>query len=137
MKVIALQSGSNGNCYVVEGGGVRLVVDAGISGRRARQRADRAGIDLASADGLLISHDHSDHARGAGIFHRMFGPPIYVTAGTMAGANRRVVMGHVEPPVTFSPGDTLRFGDLRVETIATPAQGGVEENVSGLIQAAQ
>jgi len=123
MKVIALQSGSNGNCYVVEGGGVRLLVDAGISGKRARRRAGDAGIDIHAADALLISHDHSDHSRCAGIFHRMFGVPICATKGTMVGAKRRVALGRVEPPRTFSPGDSLTFGDLRVETIATPHDG--------------
>ena len=123
MRVIALQSGSNGNCYVVEGGGARLVVDAGISGKRARQRAEDAGLNIAAADALLISHDHSDHSRSAGIFHRMFDLPIYATAGTIAGASRRVALGRIGPPCRFRPGQTLTFGDLCVETMVTPHDG--------------
>ena len=68
--VVSLQSGSSGNCYYVEARGVRLVVDAGISGVQAGQRLARHGFDIRKADGLLISHNHADHSRSMGIFHR-------------------------------------------------------------------
>ncbi|MHC4563274.1 MAG: MBL fold metallo-hydrolase [Planctomycetota bacterium] len=123
MRVVSLQSGSNGNCYFVEGGGVCLVVDAGISGKRARQRAAEVGVDIADAEAVLISHDHSDHSRGAGVFHRMFDLPICATAGTMAGAQRRVSFGQIDETDIFRPGQTLTFGDLRVETVVTPHDG--------------
>ncbi len=63
MKVISLQSGSNGNCIYVEAGGVRLLFDAGISGSRVEQRLAQHGRDPTGVDAVLISHDHVDHAR--------------------------------------------------------------------------
>ena len=41
MKMVALQSGSNGNCIYVEADGVRRLFDAGVSGRKAEQRLTR------------------------------------------------------------------------------------------------
>jgi len=122
MRVISLQSGSNGNSIYVEAGGVRLLLDAGISGIRAQERLALHGRDIAAVDGVLISHDHADHARGMGIFHRKFGLPVYVTAETYL-ASKRHRLGEIEDIRHFSSGETLRFGQVTVETIATPHDG--------------
>ena len=88
MHVISLQSGSNGNSIYVETGGVKLLFDAGISGIQAKQRLAQHGRDIAGVDAVLISHDHVDHSRSMGIFHRKFALPIYTTAKTYRAANR-------------------------------------------------
>ena len=123
MRVVSLQSGSNGNCYVVEGGGVRVIVDAGISGRRALDRLAERGIDIHDADALLLSHDHRDHARCAGIYQRKFGVDLHATTRTLETAQRRMPLGRMGAIHTFAAGQTLRFGDLKVETVATPHDG--------------
>ena len=61
MRVISLQSGSNGNCIYVESDGVRLLFDAGISGIQAQQRLAGHGRDITHVDALLVSHNHRDH----------------------------------------------------------------------------
>ena len=50
MKMVALQSGSNGNCIYVEADGVRILFDAGISGRQAEQRLAAHGRDIRDVD---------------------------------------------------------------------------------------
>ena len=70
MKVISLQSGSNGNCIYVEARGTSLLFDAGISGKRAKERLADCGRDIAKVDVVVVSHDHSDHIGCAGIYHR-------------------------------------------------------------------
>ena len=119
MQVICLQSGSNGNCVYVETDGARLLFDAGISGSRAKERLARHGRDVANVDAVLISHDHVDHSRSMGVYHRKFGLPIYATAKTYAAASR-YGLGEIEDLCHFTAGEKLRFGDVMVETIATP-----------------
>ncbi len=123
MRVISLQSGSNGNCVYVEAGGVALLFDAGISGTQAHQRLARYGIDIRRAAGVLISHDHADHSRSAGIYQRKFGLPIFATKATFGAASARYRWGPVEDVRCFHAGTTLRFGGVRVETIPTPHDG--------------
>lgn len=123
MYVAALQSGSNGNCLYVEAGGRRLLFDAGISGKRAQQRLAELGRDIRDVDALLISHDHSDHAAMAGIYHRKFALPVWVGARTLAAANRKRSLGVIQDPRPLVGGQTLDWGDLRVETIPTPHDG--------------
>ncbi len=123
MWMVALQSGSNGNCIYVEAGGVRLVIDAGISGRLAAERLAACGLDAHGADGLLVSHDHIDHSRTAGVFHRKFGVPVFATAKTLVAASRHTNLGRVERVERFAAGDRLRFGPVTVETVPTAHDG--------------
>ncbi len=120
MEVIALQSGSSGNSIYVETAGKRLLFDAGISGRRAQQRLAAVGRDICDVDALVISHDHRDHASAMGVYQRKFGMPIHVTPDTLAMARRKIKIGQLSDVHYFNAGNTLVFGDVLVETIATP-----------------
>jgi phosphoribosyl 1,2-cyclic phosphodiesterase len=122
MIVISLQSGSNGNCIYVEHGDTRLIFDAGISGKRAEERLAALGRDIRSCHGLLISHDHGDHIGCAGVFHRKFGLPVYVTAATFEAARRRR-LGKFSDIRYFRSGDDLIIGDITVHTVPTPHDG--------------
>jgi phosphoribosyl 1,2-cyclic phosphodiesterase len=122
MRLISLQSGSNGNCIYVEADGVRLLFDAGISGIQAQNRLAQQGRDIAQVDAVLISHDHVDHCRSMGIFHRKFGLPIFATAKTYRAASRYKI-GEIEDLRHFTAGETLRFGRVTVETTPTPHDG--------------
>jgi phosphoribosyl 1,2-cyclic phosphodiesterase len=123
MLAISLQSGSNGNCIYVEAGGVRLLFDAGISGKRAQERLAERGRDVRSVDAVVISHDHADHTRSMGIYQRKFGLPVYVTAHTFEAARAKYPLGRIDDARHFKAGTTLQFGDVSVETVPTPHDG--------------
>lgn len=123
MIAISLQSGSNGNCIYVEADGVRLLFDAGICGVRAEERLAVRGRDIRSVDALIISHDHSDHIRFAGVYQRKYGIPIYVTEGTLNGGEARRSLGRLKDIRYFRAGDALRFGSTCVQTIPTMHDG--------------
>ena len=126
MKVISLQSGSNGNCIYVEANGVKLLFDAG----NHRQPRSKSGwpcmAGMRRLDAVLISHDHIDHCRSMGILNRMFGLPIYATAKTYDAA-KRFALGEIGDLRYFASGETVKFGKVTVETIRTPhdAEDGV------------
>ncbi|MGB7346489.1 MAG: MBL fold metallo-hydrolase [Pirellulaceae bacterium] len=120
MEVIALQSGSSGNCVYVESDGVRLLFDAGISGRQAQQRLAEHGKDICDVDALIISHDHRDHTACMGVYHRKFGIPIFVTRPTLDTVSARMKVGKVDDIRYFNAGETLWFNHLSVETLPTP-----------------
>ncbi len=120
MKIIAMKSGCNGDCIYVETKGVRLLFDAGISGRQAQTRPAAHGRDIADVDALVISHDHRDHTRCMGIYQRKFGLPIRVTKGTLTVANKKDNLGPLSDIRYFTSGSTIQFGNVAVETIRTP-----------------
>ncbi|HOD16169.1 MAG TPA: MBL fold metallo-hydrolase [Spirochaetota bacterium] len=123
MDLISLQSGSNGNCIYVETGDVRLLFDAGISGRQAAGRLAAAGRDITRVNALIVSHDHADHVRCAGIYQRKFGIPLHVTETTLRAAQSSCDLGALGEVSHFRAGDPICFGRVRVETIRTPHDG--------------
>ena len=123
MIAIALQSGSSGNCIYIEAGGVRLLIDAGITGVQAQERLAAHGRDIRAVDAIIISHDHGDHIRHAGVYQRKFGIPIHVTPATLAAATARCNLGKLNAVRAFRTGDKIRFGTVLVHTIPTPHDG--------------
>ncbi|MAI73385.1 MAG: metal-dependent hydrolase [Rhodopirellula sp.] len=120
MEVIALQSGSSGNCIYVEAGGKRLLFDAGISGIQAESRLADHGRNIRDIDALIISHDHRDHAVGMGIYQRKYGLPIYVTRTTLAVAQQKIRLGKMNDIRHFDAGSTFTVGGVKIHTIRTP-----------------
>ncbi len=123
MITISLQSGSSGNCIYVETPAVRFLFDAGITGVQAADRLAAHGRDIRDVDAVIISHDHGDHIRHAGVFQRKYGLPIYVTPATLAAAESRCTLGTLKDVRHFRSNDRLRFGDVSVQAIPTPHDG--------------
>jgi phosphoribosyl 1,2-cyclic phosphodiesterase len=123
MKIIVLQSGSNGNAVYVESNGTRLLLDAGISGIRAQERLAAFDRDIHDIDGVIISHDHSDHSRCLGIYQRKFQLPVHVTQSTLRSAEQRCRLGKLHDIRHFAAGETLHFENLAVHTVPTPHDG--------------
>jgi len=121
MEIISVQSGSNGNCYYVETPQTRLLLDAGISGRKATERLREFGRNTADVDFVLVSHDHSDHTKGAGVFCRQFAAQLVITEQTFQRARKK--LGKVKSPLFFSAGSTFHLRDLTVTAISTPHDG--------------
>lgn len=123
MEVVSLQSGSNGNCIYVEAGGNRLLFDAGITGRQAEMRLAAAGRAIRGIDAVIVSHDHSDHTKYAGVYHRKFGLPLLGTEATLNTAHDRHALGRLQRLQHFRAGETISFSGCRVHTIPTPHDG--------------
>ena len=120
MKVVSLQSGSNGNCFYVESGDIKLLFDAGISGKQADIRLARHNRDIRDVDALFISHDHSDHTRSVGVFQRKFGMPVYITRQTLDAVQRHQKIGKLDRVCLFTAGNSQSFGSVTVHSIPTP-----------------
>lgn len=122
-KAISLQSGSNGNSIYIETASTKLLFDAGISGIQAKNRLSEHGKDIHSVDALFISHDHSDHIKCAGIYHRKFGHELYMTSKTLDAANKKISLGNISKVNYFKSGDTVKINDVAVKTIPTMHDG--------------
>lgn len=85
LRIGVLGSGSGGNAVVVESGPHRLLIDAGFSCRELVRRMKRLDFDPAGLGGLVITHEHIDHCRGADRFARKLSLPIFATQGTLTG----------------------------------------------------
>ncbi len=86
IRVINLGSGSKGNASIICYGGKILMVDCGFSRRQIFLRMNSLGLDPNNVCGILISHEHGDHVKGAQRCSRDFDAPILATKGTLLGS---------------------------------------------------
>ena len=70
MKTAGLASGSKGNAYIVESQGTALLIDCGISHRQLAAKIKAAGFDEGAIAGVLLTHEHTDHASGLESFRK-------------------------------------------------------------------
>ncbi len=82
LSLAPLFSGSSGNAILISSGNTRVLVDAGVSGRRIEEALRSIGQDIREIKGILITHEHSDHIQGAGILSRKHSIPVFATAPT-------------------------------------------------------
>ena len=83
MRLCVLASGSGGNTALIEAGGARVLVDAGLSYRETRRRCADAGLDVREVTDVLLTHEHADHCFGAAILARKLGARVHATRGTL------------------------------------------------------
>jgi len=117
MRLTVLGSGSSGNVLVVESGGKRLLVDAGFSCKEMVRRMALRGVDPTTFDGLVITHEHSDHVRGARVFAQRHDLTVFATQGTLeaSGLAEQVVSTEV-----IASGEPRQVGSFQVEPFAIP-----------------
>lgn len=111
-----LASGSTGNAVYVENGDKRLLIDCGLSGKKMDilfATIDRSPKDL---DGILVTHEHSDHVKGLGIFARKHHLPIYANEATWSAMGSAIGKIPVDQKFVFKTGQVHSFGKLEVES---------------------
>lgn len=117
MKICVLGSGSNGNATLVEQNGTRLLVDAGLRAKEIVERLFQIGIEAASLDGILISHEHNDHIQGAGALSRKFKVPIYISPRALEHSSFSLQWVKHYP---VSAGIPVQIGTITVTPFSTP-----------------
>ncbi len=118
MELIALGSSSAGNSWLVSSSGAALLVDAGLSAGHITDTIIRAGVSPNSVCGIVITHEHGDHVRSAGVLARRFRIPIYGTQGTLSAM--RPLIKHDERLETFVAGDEFVVGAFSVHPFSIP-----------------
>ncbi|MBO4797472.1 MAG: MBL fold metallo-hydrolase [Candidatus Methanomethylophilaceae archaeon] len=114
MEVHVLASGSDGNCTVVECDGESVIIDAGLSCRTLMSYMDCEGVDPGTVKAILITHEHSDHVKGAGPMARKLGVPVMCTMGTYNASS----MGSVDF-VPYSLRGSFSVGPMKITPLPT------------------
>jgi phosphoribosyl 1,2-cyclic phosphodiesterase len=114
IRFAVLGSGSKGNSAVVECGGVRLLIDAGLSAKQLNLRLGLLGIDPASLDGILLTHEHGDHVRGLKIFLKQHPLPVFATPATAKVVRQTGIEGGTWK--TFDTAQIFTLGDVVVQS---------------------
>src|SRR5215216_5172894 len=82
MKFTVLGSGSTGNSVLISSGKTRVLVDAGLSAKETLRRIAEVGEDYSNLDGVLITHEHGDHAGGLRVLMKYLDCPVFISGET-------------------------------------------------------
>jgi len=78
-----LASGSSGNSVFIKNEETKILIDSGLSGIEIEKRLALIGEDAKNLKAIIISHEHTDHIKGAGILSRRYKIPVYGNKKTM------------------------------------------------------
>ena len=82
MRLCSIASGSSGNCIYVGSDTTHLLVDVGISGKRTEEGLKSLDLNMRDVDGILITHEHSDHIQSLGNLSKKFNLPVFANSET-------------------------------------------------------
>lgn len=116
LKFSVLASGSTGNALYVETENQRLLVDCGLSGKKMEGLFDKIGCRPDRLDGILVTHEHSDHIKGLGVFARRYHLPIYANEKTWKAMEGSIGKIPTEQKFYFDMETAKSFGDIDVES---------------------
>lgn len=119
-KFCPLVSGSSGNSIFVKSEGTKILIDAGVSGKKIQDCLKEIGEDCADIDAVFITHEHSDHIKAAGILSRRFDIPLYATEGTWLAMEKDI--GNIERrnrKIIYS-GEKTQLNDMVLKPFCIP-----------------
>jgi phosphoribosyl 1,2-cyclic phosphodiesterase len=119
MQITVLASGSKGNCTIVSGGDGSLLVDCGLPAREVFSRLAAAGCSADTIRGILLTHEHVDHIRGARALARRLKVPVYGTGGTLQDLPREAPRGPLPALRTVRPTGGFELGGFSIEPFPT------------------
>lgn len=117
-----LRSGSSGNALFVQAGPVRVLVDAGLSGKAVESALAEIDVAADTLNAILVTHEHSDHIAGAGVLSRRYGLPVYATEGTWLAMENKACMKGValQNRIAFANDASFYVRDLAVSPFSIP-----------------
>jgi phosphoribosyl 1,2-cyclic phosphodiesterase len=119
LRLCVLASGSSGNCIFVGSESTRILIDAGISGARTRERLSAVGIEMDSIDAICLTHEHDDHRSSLAVLHRRTGAQLYANSATIDALERGGKCRDLTWNV-FTTGEPFSIGDVRMEPFSVP-----------------
>jgi phosphoribosyl 1,2-cyclic phosphodiesterase len=120
LRFASIGSGSKGNCLVAEVGATRVLLDCGLTARETEKRLARIGLAPADIAGIVVTHEHDDHAGHAFPFAALHRIPVWLTRGTQSAlAESGKVPGDVETR-NFDGRASFAVGGIEVRPYTVP-----------------
>lgn len=117
MKFGTIASGSSGNCLYTGNEKTHILIDAGISCKRIIEGLKSFELEGKDIQGILITHEHTDHVSGLGVLARKFHIPIYGTEKTLRQILEMSSLGKIDKELLFPIHHEKSFsiGDIEIE----------------------
>ena len=119
LQVCALASGSSGNAIYIGSSSQEVLIDVGLSGKELKRRLKKIDRRVEDIDALFLTHEHSDHIKGAGVVARECQIPIYASQGTWVEAKEKLGKLNPEQKKIISTKE-LTVGNLGIKPFSIP-----------------
>ena len=86
----SLYSGSSGNCLFIETENTKLLIDAGVSLKKIEEGLNKVNVEPSSLNGILVTHEHSDHIKSLGSLSKKFDIPVFANQKTFDAMPKQV-----------------------------------------------
>ena len=116
LRFSVLASGSSGNAFYIESDQKKLLVDAGLSGKQLDHLFSQVHVNPADLNGILVTHEHSDHIKGLGIIARKYNLPIYANEKTWQAMENSIGKLSIDQKFHFGMEEVKSFGNIEVES---------------------
>jgi phosphoribosyl 1,2-cyclic phosphodiesterase len=83
MRFSVLSSGSKANSTFIDTGNARILIDCGLSAKQLEIRLNQLGVNPASIDAILVTHEHSDHIHGVPTLSKRYKIPVFANFQTL------------------------------------------------------
>lgn len=120
MRFASLGSGSAGNALVVEVNRTRLMLDCGFSVKETLIRLTRLNLAPSDLAGIVITHEHDDHAGGAFKFAAKYKIPVWLTYGTLKMVTRYMPNQHDLQLNVIDSHSAIAINDIQVQPYPVP-----------------
>lgn len=120
MRFASLGSGSAGNALVVEVKQTRLMLDCGFSIKETLARLSRLQLNPNDLTGIVITHEHDDHAGGAFKFAARHNIPVWLTYGTLKMVPRYFPNQHALQLHVMDSHTAFAIADIEVQPYPVP-----------------
>jgi phosphoribosyl 1,2-cyclic phosphodiesterase len=123
LRVTMLASGSAGNCTLLETEQTRLLVDAGLGKKETLRRLAEVERKVDRLDGIVISHEHTDHIGGLAQVLGQWRTTVYITETTLCEVKRLLPQSshkRLDRIEHIRAGKRFRVGDIEVSPFSIP-----------------
>ena len=119
MKLCVLASGSGGNVTYLESKGTKILLDCGITYKQISLRLNSKELSLENLDGILVTHEHTDHVKGINVLLKRHKSVCYLTESTHNSLYFKVKENIKEDQLSFiTPNESFTIKNIEVLPIS-------------------
>ncbi len=120
LNFYSLFSGSSGNSLLVKTDSTCILIDAGVSSKKIENALLSLEINPSTVDGILITHEHSDHVQGLGTFAKKFDIPVFVNQKTLDAMPKQKEKIEEKNVHLFTIEEKFEINDLQIKPFRIP-----------------
>ena len=112
-----LFSSSSGNCSYIETESTKLLIDCGLSAKKIEESLKQLNSSLSKINGILITHEHSDHTKALKTICKNYDIPVYANKKTHDAISKTAEISNKK---YFLNDEAFDLGELKIKPFSIP-----------------